>query len=138
MQWNGETPEKELAYRIIAEQVPLNIEDEEQTNQGIQMLLRYMAALYVNPGGVKPDIKVSDVKKEGDEILLTIENNGDAHQILSNPRIQFIKGDTTHVLRAQDMPNLDGQNVLGGATRVFKIPSKLEIDSNFKANIRVD
>lgn len=138
IQWTGEAPKKELPFRIIAEQVPLDVGDESDRVQGIKMLLRYKAALYVNPGNTSPLLEVETFKINGEQIHLTLKNNGSAHQLLNNPRIQFTHQKKSYVLDANALENLDGQNVLAGTKRTFHIPKTIEIDENFTAQIRVE
>src|SRR5690606_17266971 len=42
--WKGQAPEFEKSYRLIAEQIPLDVKKEKVKGSGIKMLLKYIAA----------------------------------------------------------------------------------------------
>lgn len=138
VQWLGGQLEEEQAFRIIAEQVPVDLDPENNENRGIQMLLRYMAALYVSPGNVSSDLKLKSYAIENGEIVVTLKNSGKRHQMLDNPRLIFEREQDRITLSPSDLPMIDGQNVLAGSKRIFHIPNTQNIGPNFKASIRVD
>ena len=138
VQWLGETPQKELPFRIIAEQVPLDVDEQNDLQQGIKMLLRYKAAFYVNPGRTHSKIQatLSEIKEES--LSITVENTGTAHQILKNPRLRFEKDDLQYTYLANQLEQIDGQNVLPGSTRTFHIKKDHPITEQFKVTLRFD
>src|SRR5665647_630369 len=80
--WNGGKVESERAFRVIAEQLPLKVDEKTKRKSGIQMLMRYMAALYVNPKDSEPKISTLIQKVTASELTLLVTNDGNKHQVL--------------------------------------------------------
>ncbi|MDF2549377.1 MAG: hypothetical protein K0S07_444 [Chlamydiales bacterium] len=90
--WMGALPvSSELAYRLIAEQVAVDLNAEKKpTSSGFKIMFKYVAAVYVTPPQVSPHVIVESAvieKKPTGERLLTLNlfNQGKAHQILKMP-----------------------------------------------------
>jgi len=127
IQWRGgPVGEGEAAFRVIAEQVP--VEFEKRDGSGITLLFRYVGALYVRPNGAKPaEIHLASVSGlnqgsfRGLEVLL--ENRGGIHSILADPvlEIETLPGFFTRIV-GDALESLEGQNVLNGTRRRFLVP----------------
>lgn len=137
--WRGGKDFKtEKAFRVIAEQVPLDLKDKDDKEaSGIKMLLRYQAALYVDPGKTRPDLVLSDFSL-GKELKITLENKGSVHQYLKGIQLKFVKGDKVLSLPTSDLKKLEGQNVLANSKRVFRLPAPKGLTKEFKGVVEVD
>ena len=104
--WVGASaPKNELAYRIIAEEVPLKAR-RDTPGASIFMTVRYVGALYVVPRGARPDVKVVSARPVdgagGKPILeAMLTNQGTAHAILSEPSLKVTAGGVTKQLDAK-------------------------------------
>lgn len=135
--WKGSKDLKsEKAFRVIAEQLPLNVDQQETKGSGIRMLMKYVAALYVAPANAKPEVKVS-YQLESKELALKVENQGTSHVILKNPQLRFKKGERTWSLGPDELRPLVGENVLANHTRVFRVPVPKELPSDAQANLKL-
>jgi fimbrial chaperone protein len=141
--WIGDPrPPHELAFRLIAEQLPVKT-DRKAEKQGaqIKVLLKYAGAVYVTPKNSKPQLLVKealpsmDKKKPG--ILLTLENRGTAHQILIHfvMKIASPSLPTALEIDSEKLPELSGQNVLAGSLHRFSVP--LPISMPLKSPVQV-
>lgn len=97
VEWvSGDGPNSERAYRITAEQIPLNLGDEPPGRARVRLNVRYVASLYVGPAGVSPDLVVAsaqllhgdsdrDSETEASRFYaeVELENRGNAHKALS-------------------------------------------------------
>lgn len=133
----GSKPTTEKAYRVVAEQLPVDVNGVRQKGSGIKMLLKYVAALYVNPGNTKADLKVVSIQV-GSELKITLENKGSLHAPLVNPQLTLKKGSKKILLKDGQLKGLAGENVLAGARRVFSIPAVSGVDATFEGSIKVD
>lgn len=143
--WSGSpTPPKELAYRIIAEQLPVDTaRPEKKGNAVIKMLLRYMGAVYVTPKGASPKIEVTKIErtdsgKTGPRLLIEIENKGTAHQIIKAAKLRLSSGQSSVELSGDEIKALIGENLLAGGVRRYEIPwpSKLQ-NGALKAELEI-
>lgn len=134
--WKGKKKFKvEKSFRIIAEQVPLDLENKKQSNSGgIKMLLKYMNALYVNPGNTESKLRIQDYKIK-DKLEVIISNDGSKHQYLKGVKITFKDGDKKIQVAASELKVLDGQNILAKTQRLFSFKRPKGIKANLKASI---
>jgi fimbrial chaperone protein len=140
--WVGKTlPEKELSYRLIAEQLPIELEKSKKNKARIKVLLRYVAALYIAAEDYSSAISISKVEADEKNISLTVENKGKKHQVLSNLTLNFSgsaadgkKKDIT--LTAEELKGMSGENVLAESTRTFRF-GKLGKFQNVKSTDKV-
>ena len=94
VQWKGGDPgNREAAYRIIAEQVP--VEFQARQGSGISILLKYVGALYIRPPRASgSDVKVVSAigaeKKGKRGISLRLRNNGGIHAVLTDSRCLWL------------------------------------------------
>ncbi|MFW6292383.1 MAG: molecular chaperone, partial [Spirochaetota bacterium] len=132
VRWSGPADiESEQAYRIIAEQVPVNLGEEAPTQGGaIRLTYRYEGSLYVIPPGATPNVVIESVEQvvrdEARFLRLVIANQGNRHRLLSDPTIVLADepgGTTLAELGADDLPGLAGENMLAGSRREFIVPA---------------
>ncbi len=132
VRWSGpEQIESELAYRIIAEQVPINLGEEAPAQGGsIRLTYRYEGSLYVIPPGATPNIVVESVEQvvrdETRLLRFVVANQGTRHRLLSDLTVLLTGepgGATIAELGADDLPGLAGENMLAGSRREFLVPA---------------
>ncbi len=120
--WAGEKePKSELAFRIIAEQLPVQTEkpQDQNSNAVIKMLLKYMGSIYITPKGAAPAISARTARRtpKGD-LEIELENKGNAHQVLVQARLRLGK----LALGSEQVPTLSGLNLLAGSVRKVRLP----------------
>ena len=128
----------EKSFRVVAEQLPLSVDAKAKKKSGIQMLMRYMAALYVTPKDSKADLKASVLKSSSTKLSLSISNNGNRHIILLKPVITISQGKKTWNYKGDALKILDGENVLAKSSRTFEIITKEQIPADSKVSLKVD
>ncbi len=129
VQWKGEAePEREACFRILAEQVPVNFADDTASGSRIQILFRYLGAIYVLPKGAEPDIVLESNRPatgpSGEKGLeLVFLNKGRAHAILGNLSVILSAGNPSEAvtLTVPDrmLKGITGENVLPEKRRRF-------------------
>jgi fimbrial chaperone protein len=127
VQWVGEpSPQKELAYRIIAEQVPVAF-TQRPRGGAVQVIVRYVGSIYVVPKGAQPDVKVeSAANRPGPDgkprLELTLVNSGSAHAIIDEPVLSLVVNGKKRDLKEGELPALAGLNVLPDSRRRVVMP----------------
>ncbi len=118
--------EVERAYRIIAEQIPVDFGGGSQQSGGaINMLFRYIGAVYVTPPESAQNVVLADAERRPTEdgevgFFLRFENRGTRHAILGNLTVTLTLSNTDGVrldtlsLAPEDLKVLGGKNVLAG------------------------
>mgnify|MGYP001223441176 CR=1 FL=1 len=136
IKWKGKKELKgEKSFRVIAEQVPLNLDENKKS--GIQMLLKYQAALYVDNGKSKSNLEIKSFK-QAKVLKVTISNKGNKHQYLKNVKIFFEKKDKRLELAMRELKQLEGQNILANSTRVFEFAPLKDLDASYKGHLSFD
>lgn len=115
----GKLP-REKAYRLIAEQVYVSLDNKNQT--GVKMLMTLVGALYVQPNGMKSNLKVNSVKRHGNQLAVIVSNSGNRHRLMKYATLILRNGGQTIALKGKQLLGLDGNNVLGGSTKRFFVP----------------
>ena len=136
---------KEKAYRVIAQQVPVNLKDKKDT--GIKMLLKFQNALYVKNKKGQSKLNITSFQKKKGKIFVEVTNSGDIHQYLHNVKIEFIKKakDKKGELKEQslevnedELKKLEGQNILAQSKRVFEFNTLKGLTEDFQGVIKFD
>lgn len=127
VQWRGPSaPRKELAYRIIAEQLPVKRHLEPNTH-AIQIVMRYVGSIYVVPSGVRPDIVISSARGVTDArnrrmLELVFRNNGRSHGLLDELELTVAAGGSSQTLKGDQLKDMLGENILAESERQFLLP----------------
>ena len=110
----------ERAYRLIAEQLPIDLGDERDRDGGsITLLVRYVASLYVGPPSASPALRViAAVPAPRERMRVVLANEGTGHALLTNLTLR-VGG---RELSDDAIEGLLGENILAGVTRSFFIP----------------
>ena len=125
VQWIGDpAPAEELAYRLIAEQLPIDLGEEQDEGGQMKLLVRYIASVYIVPDGAKPKVALQGAgpAADGSGLELVFTNAGSAHALLTDLTLTVKDGSGQVILGKEELENVSGQNLLAGHTRRFVIP----------------
>ncbi len=117
----GELKDTEKAYRLIAEQLPIDVKNNKKKGSDIKILLRYVAALYVTPKDKLTEIKVSKAitSKDLRFIHLTLENVGPIHKVLLKPKLVIVQEKKEFPITK--LEGILGENILAFSKRNFHL-----------------
>ena len=127
--YNGpKTIEAEKAFRIIAEQLPIEVEKTKKKKTNVKILLRYIAALYIDNDNTQSQIELSKFETSKNDITFYVKNSGTKHQVLSNLKLRISKkNEKAFEINSVDLKNFSGENVLANQERIFKLPLNNEL-----------
>lgn len=113
----------ERPFRLIAEQLPIDVGQAPQNGGRMRLLVKYVASVYVVPQNVKAVLSVQDVQaatdSQGQWLDVTVLNEGGTRKILRDARL--VLGSAT--LEGAAVKGLAGENILAKTTRTFRIPA---------------
>lgn len=137
VQWLGE-PEvkKELPFRIIAEQLPIQM---TPGGSGVSILITYQGSVYILPDEIRFGVDLVSIERDDTPPLesnsdnkkrlsVRLENTGNSHMLLTNPVLTVESRGFGGVvlsrvqLTSEELVGLAGENILAGNQRVFSIP----------------
>lgn len=137
--WLGDPiPTKELAFRIIAEQVPVDLTEIKQTEGGktvsVKILFRYMGSVYIKPEGVASKLVLESASSQkdkagADKLVLNVANQGTAHRLLRNIKVMVTAGSGQSITLAgeKQLEGVLGENILADSKRQFVLPWPKEL-----------
>jgi len=129
VQWVGDPqPAAELAYRIIAEQLPVELNKDAKPGASVKLVVRYEGAVYIVPPKAKGDASIESAEpltQQGapTKLAIIVNNKGSAHQALQDLSltVKAASGKTV-TLEGDKLEGMLSQNVLAGHRRRFLLP----------------
>src|SRR5712691_4500356 len=127
VQWIGDPNLKEeRAYRIIAEQLPVNLSKETPKSSSVKILVSYHGALFVTPPGLSQNVTLDffGITQEPDQkrmLELVLHNRGTQHALLRDLKLT-IKDDRGNVVTLADeaaLKGMTGESILAEQRRRF-------------------
>ncbi|MBX7231635.1 MAG: hypothetical protein K1X29_06070 [Bdellovibrionales bacterium] len=147
--WIGESNSPvEIPFRIIAEELPIDLDDPNKVYKNavakIAISTRYIGSLYITPTGAKPKLKVEafPAKENKENLVLQIENEGTAHQVIKNPKLTIsltaTKDAKPILISGNSLRDLFNQNILAKKSRMFILPWPKELTrGNLKVSLDI-
>lgn len=131
--WLGDpNPAKELAYRIVAEQLPINLtkpEDAqaETTSGAVKVMFRYMGSVYIRPKNARPQVVLNSITHQKDDqgndlLAITFDNQGTRRAVLSELNLNLTSQGTNVTLPPEQLAGMNNGVILAGNQRRFTIP----------------
>ena len=131
--WLGNpNPEKELAYRIIAEQLPINLNNPEEsqaetTSGAVKVMFRYMGSVYIRPKNAESKVVLNGITHEkgtdgNDRLVITFENQGTRRAVLSELNLNLTSQGSQLTLKPEQLEGVNNGVILAGNQRRFSIP----------------
>lgn len=132
VQWTGAVqPESEQAYRLVAEQLPIELDGQTAGRSGLKLMVKYLAALYVRPADPAAVLSAqirSETRPEGRLAVVRVLNSGNAHLVLQGPMVEISAGGAAVALSADQREALHGKNILAGVERELLVPWSAALD----------
>lgn len=135
VQWIGDPNLKEeKVYRIIAEQLPVNLSKERPKTSSVKFLVSYHGALFVTPPGLSQNVTLDffGVTQEPEQkrmLEFVMQNRGTQHALLRNLKLN-IKDDKGNVVTLADekaLKGMTGESILAKHRRRFLLPWPKEL-----------
>jgi len=135
IQWLGAPDLKtERAYRVVAEQLPVNLNRDQPHTSQVKFLTTYRAALFVTPAGLSQEVVLDFFGREYDTqhdkfIEVVFHNRGTQHALLRDLKLEM-KDDANHTVTLsgeKQLQGLTGEGVLTGHRRRFLLPWPTEM-----------
>ncbi len=125
--FKGEASKKEKTFRIFLRELPIAYKGET----AIRFMLRIGVPIFIDPIGKKVDdaMKIEKLNVEGENLIVTISNGGNAHFAVSTIKIAGEGKDGSEVFSKK----VNGWYVLNGASRPF--PIRISYDECSKSKI---
>jgi P pilus assembly chaperone PapD len=130
----------EAAYRLIFQQLPVDFKTKGAARGAvaIDVLLRYVASLYVAPPDLKGRLEIADFSVRGDKLRVTLRNTGDAHQVLSKIGLRLVADSKQIDLPAASVEKtLGAENLLPGMSKSYDVGAGQNLDAKVAWKLQV-
>ena len=132
VQWTGDqVPANEMAYRLMAEQLPITLGNEAANRSGLKLMVKYLAALYVRPAEPAAILSatIASETRDGQKVaVIKVNNVGNAHAVLQAPIVEISAGGKPVSYSAEQREAVHGKNVLAGIERELVLPWSAALD----------
>jgi len=130
----------EKTYRIIAEQLPVDLDKNANQISGVKFLINYRGLIYVTPPGSNPDIKLTfKFDDKNNSLELICENKGEKSVRLHDMTLSLIyENGTISKLstRNSQIESISKELILANHKRRFQISKLLKLNSKIR-NIKL-
>lgn len=138
--WKGpKTLDHEQAYRVLVENVPVDLTKEQVGKASIKIQINYAASFYVSSKPGIANVSITSVAKDksGKNLDLKFENTGDAHLVIARPEMDLScenAADKKIILKGPTIQKLEGINLLAKTkmNTSISVPNELTKCSAFK------
>ena len=123
VQWNGPAQiDKEKAYRLIAEELPVNLDPGHDAN-AVRFLVQYRCAMYITPPQARSDVKMTAYALDGHTLNFTLANNGTAHSLIKNFALVLTDsaGHSHELSDPKVLERVNSEVLMPGAQRRFSV-----------------
>jgi fimbrial chaperone protein len=131
VQWTGDqAPDTEVAYRLMAEQLPITLGDEAERS-GLKLMVKYLAALYVRPADPAAVLSAtigSETRNGAKVAVVRVNNVGNAHSVLQATMVEISAGGAPVSYTPEQREAVHGKNVLAGVERELVLPWSAALD----------
>ena len=142
VQYRGpQTVTREMAYRIISEQIPYSLgAQEEESGQMISFLFVYSTSAYVRPSRVVERVEASALVNEEGKLEIRLENTGSVHQMLNSLKVTVAGDGGEYTLSEEEMGSINGSNLLAGSTLriVIDVPEVLAGSQEYEVSVNYE
>ena len=140
VQYRGpQTVTREMAYRIISEQIPYSVgASQQESGQMISFLFVYSTSAYVRPTRVVERVSTTAGINDEGKLEVRIENTGSVHQLLNDIAITVTSSEgDSYAFTESDLESITGSNLLTDSSRrvIIDVPEILEGDTGLSAEV---
>ena len=123
-------PAKELAYRVKFLQTDVDVSAERSGKAN--MRYEFISALFIAPKNAKPDLQLT--AKQGEQLELTVQNKGTAHQLLRDWRLRLTDAKGKEHIYPETLPQI---NLLADRTVTLNLAPMSALNGPFTADIEL-
>lgn len=97
-----EPPDVERFYRVVVEELPVDLSPEPASQSGVKVVLRYVTALYLTPASPSSAAGLDEVRRADGGLVFHLRNDGNAHTHLRELVVNLRQGGQSVRLSGSD------------------------------------
>jgi fimbrial chaperone protein len=113
-------PALELSYRVMVQEVPVDLQGKNQVHTGVKLITSYATAFYIAPNKPQSKLAITKTTVNQKQLNFTLINSGNAHTHLRKLSIMILQGDLEYLIDdPQALKSIYNENLLSKAQRHF-------------------
>lgn len=114
----------EKAYRVIAQQMPVDLDRTKKKKSKMRFLAKFVGALYVTPSKAKPNLVLKNIKNNKGKLSFQVQNKGNRRDFMESVKITFTAKDKNKKSYKREftkeiLKGIYHHTILAGRTREF-------------------
>jgi fimbrial chaperone protein len=121
-------PELERSYRIMVQEVPVDLQGENEVSTGVRLITSYATAFYIAPLQPESKLAIKDVTKNQHQLHFTLINSGNSHTHLHKLSIRILQDDKEYLIEGpEELQGIYNENLLANGQRnfIYTLPETL-------------
>lgn len=130
-------PPKELAYRLMVQQLPIEFKKVERPVKGgaVNILINFVASIFVKPPGANAKARIDRIERlDSQNVRIYLKNYGTAHQALGDMKIELFLEGTQNNKKAprwrfdsKNVKDMEIGSLMPGQEKIIKLTLAKEV-----------
>ena len=131
----------EKSYRVIVQQVPVNLADNNKVQTGVSIVTSYATAFYVEPSSAMSEVALKQVSVDAKKLYFALNNSGNAHTHLRQAQIVITQEKQRFMITEPNaLKGIFNEKILAGSQREFSLvwPESISQALDFNAPMELE
>jgi fimbrial chaperone protein len=136
-----QAPSIEQSYRVIVQQLPVDLTGSNQVKTGVKLVTSYATAFYVTPTSALSGLALEQASMDNKKLYFTLNNTGNAHTHLRQAQIVITQHEQRFVIaQPNELKGIINENMLARSQRHFSLvwPESISRALDFKAPMELE
>jgi fimbrial chaperone protein len=113
-------PDIERSYRVMVQEVPVDLQGENEIRTGVRLITSYATAFYIAPLRPLSKLVIKDLTITQHQLNFTLLNNGNAHTHLHELSIMILQDNKEYLIdKPEALKDIYNENILANGQRIF-------------------
>jgi fimbrial chaperone protein len=138
-------PDLERSYRIMVQEVPVDLQGENEVSTGVRLITSYATAFYIAPLQPVSKLAIKEVTKNQHQLHFTLINSGNSHTHLHKLSIRILQDDKEYLIEGpEELRGIYNENLLANGQRkfIYTLPealrNSLDMQTKMILQLKVD
>jgi fimbrial chaperone protein len=138
-------PTLEGSYRVMVQEVPVDLEGENEIRTGVRLITSYATAFYIAPLRPLSKLIIKDLTITQHQLNFTLLNNGNAHTHLHELSILILQDNKEYLIdKPESLKHIYNENMLANGQRNFiytwseSLQKSLNMQAPMKVRIKIN
>jgi P pilus assembly chaperone PapD len=138
-------PALEDSYRVMVQEVPVDLQGENEIRTGVRLITSYATAFYIAPLRPLSKLVIKDLTITQHQLNFTLLNNGNAHTHLHELSIMILQDNKEYIIdEPEALKGIYNENMLANGQRAFiytwsdSLRESLNMEAPMKVKLKIN